>query len=185
MLLALSKPAQALDCPPGSYMCACWGWECDGIFEGCYWGYSAICCNNDEECVCGEGREPSCGFCFTRETEVGIKNSKTQKLQTEKIENLKPGDMVESFNPETGEITESAVLDTTELTREGYYELETESGKKVKVTGEHPFSAVKAENSILNTENLKLIGDLKDILSNTLTYKLISSLQAKVNGILH
>jgi len=122
---------------------------------------------------------------------VRIKNSKTQKLQTEKIENLKPGDIVESFDPETGEISEGIVSNIQKANREGYYELETESGKKVKVTGEHPFLALRSENN--QTSNSKSqtiskfqnsISKLEEIFSHTLTYKVISGFQSKVSGLL-
>jgi hypothetical protein len=125
-------------------------------------------------CTCGSGP------CFTGETEIGIKNSKTQKLQ---IKDLKPGDVVESFNPETGEIMEGTVSDVTKLTRQGYYVLETESGEKVKVTAEHPFLAVK--NQELGIMNNELIEKVKDIFPHTLTYRVITGLQAKVAEILH
>lgn len=48
------------------------------------------------------------------------------------------------------------------------------------MTGEHPFLAVEAKNSKLKTENAKLIDNLKNLLSNTLTYRVITGLQAKV-----
>ncbi len=148
-----------------------------------------------QECADDDGNEYSqcCGGggCFTGETEVNTESSlpagkagKTPKLQ---IKDLEEGDLVSSFDPETGEIKENTVSGILEYTREGYYELETESGKKVKVTGEHPFLAVKAKNDG-ETEKLKnqetVLDKVKEILSQTLTYKLITNLQATVNEIL-
>lgn len=130
------------------------GWNC--TYEYCYY------CTN-------------CGGCFMGETEVEgekLQNSKTQKLQ---IKDLEEGDIVSSFNPETGEIKEGMVSDVTKATREGYYELETESGKKVEVTAEHPLLAVKNES---------FIAKLRDIFSHIPINQLISDLQVKVNEIL-
>lgn len=132
--------------------------SCNGSINYCTGTYADRC-------------DLACGGCFVGGTSVASK-----QLSDQAIENLKPGDMVSSFNPETGEVSESQVSEVHKLTREGYYELETESGKKVKVTGEHPFLAIKSEEN--------LISKLKNALSNTLTFRLITSLQAKLGEIL-
>jgi hypothetical protein len=170
---------------------------CDGLTHCTYCICSVCECVGCEGfwCWCCPCTSPPCAGCFTGETGIGMSNqesapesgqarTKNQKSGIEQIKELEPGKIVSSFDPETGEIKENTVSGILKFPREGYYELETESGKKVKVTGEHPFLAVKAENSILNTENLKLIDNLKNIISNTLTYKLITNLRAKVNEVL-
>jgi hypothetical protein len=161
-----------IGCPPGGDGCACDTCPC----IGCVWSYC-------ECCLCSS---PPCGSCFTGETEIDAGNSlpagkagKTPKLQ---IKDLKEGDLVSSFDPETGEIKENTVSGILKFTREGYYELETESGKKVEVTGEHPFLAVrnkKNQSSIIDHRS-----SIIDILSHTLTYKLITALQAKASQVL-
>ena len=123
----------------------------------------AYCGGCTSSCPCGGG-------CFVEGTSVA-----SEQLSDQAIEKLEPGDIVSSFNPETGEISESQVSEVHKITREGYYELETESGKKVKVTGEHPFLAVKSEEN--------LISKLKNVLSNTLTFRLIISLRTKLGEV--
>ena len=142
----------------------------DGVLWKCwskYIGDGMVCEHWD--CTAGSS-PPGCG-CFVGGTEVATKLPSDQA-----IENLKPGDIVSSFNPETGEISESQVAEVHKVTREGYFELETESGKKVKVTAEHPFLAIKANN-------FQLIDKLKNFLSHTLTFRLIISLRTKLGEV--
>ncbi|HUV43120.1 MAG TPA: Hint domain-containing protein [Patescibacteria group bacterium] len=156
--------------------------------DGCSWS-DCLCvgCEMSDGycCPCS-----SCGApCFTGETEINLgqegERAGEQKGETKQIKDLKPGEIVSSFNPETGEIKEGTVSNVTKTIREGYYGLETESGKKVKVTGEHPFLAIKGENNQASSTKLQTTLDkFKDILSNTLTYRLITGLQAKVSEIL-
>lgn len=115
----------------------------------------------------------SCGGCFPGETEVEGKKVQDSKIQRLQIQDLDEGDIVSSFNPESGEISEGKVSDIKKTGREGYYILETESGKKVKVTAEHPFLAVSEKN---------LTAKIKEVLSHTLTFQLITSLHNKLNG---
>ena len=154
-------------------------WFC--FYDECYWATSWNCADEStwvyNSCVyCSD-----CGGCFTGETEIAVGESEnSEKSETKQIKDLKPGDVVESFNPETGGIKEGTVSDVTKTTREGYYILETESGKKVKVTAEHPFLAIKSEKeqeSINQVSNFK--NQLKEIFSNTLTYRFLANLQAK------
>ncbi len=163
MLFGLLLPTRvwALSCPEGMYICFC-------PHEN---GYRARCCALDESCHCPDYPDmPSCGECFTGETEVEVGDSEAKQ-----IKDLKEDEMVSSFNPETGEVKEETVSDVQELTREGYYQLETESGKKVKVTAEHPFLAV---------ENESFIAKIKEVFSQTLTYRVITGLESKLSDIL-
>ena len=160
-------------------------WFC--FYDECYWATSWNCADEStwvySSCVyCSD-----CGGCFTGETEISVGESEnsenSENSETKQIKDLKEGDIVSSFVPETGEIKEGTVSDVTKTTREGYYILETESGEKVKVTGEHPFLAIKAKNNG-ETEKLKnqetTLDKLKDIFSYTLTYRLITSLQTNI-----
>jgi hypothetical protein len=165
----------AVDC--AWYSCS--GPNPDGSYLECYCDGGKYCCERVSSCGgCGGGG------CFTGETEIGIgqegERAGEQEGETKQIKDLKPGDVVESFNPETGEIKEGTVSDVTKTTREGYYILETEGGYKVKVTAEHPFLAIKSEKeqeSINQVSNFK--NQLKEIFSNTLTYRFLANLQAK------
>ncbi len=164
----------------------CWCLICTtycGDLPNCYLEFCYWCWN------CG-------GECFTGETEISIgqegERAGEQERETKPIKDLKPGDVVESFSPETGDIKEGTVSDVTKTTREGYYELETESGERVKVTGEHPFLALKSENNqIPNSKSQTIskfqnsISKLEEILSQTLTYKVITGLQAKISNFVH
>jgi hypothetical protein len=162
-------------CIPTAPCCGCM--EC--LCVGCIETYGE-CCN------CTDPSQ-ACGGCFTGETEIKLgqeseRAGEQEGEQTKQIKDLKSGDVVESFNPETGEIEEGTVSDITKTTREGYYILETESGEKVKVTAEHPFLAVKNQESINQVSNLR--EKIANILSQTLTYKVITALQAKLGEIL-
>jgi hypothetical protein len=166
-----TNPAGCPGCPFDCCPCNLGAGEC----AQCCTQYCCDSSGNWEIGCCGGG-------CFTGETEINTENSKTPKLQ---IKDLEEGDLVSSFNPETGEIKENTVSGILKFTREGYYELETESGNKVKVTGEHPFLAIKGENNQApSTEFQTTLDKVKAILSKTLIYKVISDLQAKVSEIL-
>jgi len=167
-----------------SYLCdGQWGRYCECESCPCVgcpgWGCQCCPCNNPP---CGGGG------CFTGETEISVgqagERAGEQEGETKEIKDLQPGDVVESFNPETGEVVEGTVEDVTKTTREGYYLLETESGEKVKVTGEHPFLAIKTTQQAISNRQQELIEKIENILSNTLTYKLITGLQAKVSEVL-
>lgn len=136
-------------------VCPCIG--CDEIYTEC--------------CECSS---PICGGgCFIGEVEIATERSSDQA--TKKIKEFELGDIVSSFNPKTGEVSEGEVTDIHKLTREGYYVMETESSKKVEVTAEHPFLVVKNES---------FIAELKNLLSHILTYQLITGAQTKLGEIL-
>ena len=81
------------------------------------------------------------GGCFTPETKISTPEGEKE------IQNIKEGEVVKSFDSETGEIKESTVSDVHKRQVQGYYILKTESGREIKVTGEHPILAVKADKS--------------------------------------
>jgi len=171
---------------------------CTSVFHEAYcnsgWpGCSPYCVCGDCPCIgceyssadcCNCSSPPPCtGGCFTGETEITVKETGGAK-ETEQIKNLEAGDSVSSFDPETGEIKESTVSDVTKTTREGYYILETESGQKIKVTAEHPFLAIKAENSQKSDSDFQTnLNKLEEIFSHTLTYRLITNVKAKLTEI--
>ncbi|MCJ7645889.1 hypothetical protein MUO65_03155, partial [bacterium] len=152
-------------------VCFC---QCERVnnIDTCWWADCPLnvcgCECEWHEGICSEGSCQNCtgcsgGGCFTGETGISVGESEnsenSENSETKKISELKPGDIVESFSPETGEIKEGTVSDVTKTTREGYYILETESGKKVKVTGEHPFLAIKSEK---NQESINQISNFKN-----------------------
>ena len=189
VLICLLLPGEikAQDCA------ACAGTCCCTNPAGCQYNACSICnaygCHSGyaQTCRTWEGCwDQCCGTCFTGETEISLgqegERAGEQEGATKQIKDLKPGDVVKSFDPETGEITEGTVSDVTKTTREGYYILETESGEKVKVTAEHPFLAVKNQESVNQVSNFR--ERITNILSQTLTYKVITGLQAKIGEVL-
>jgi hypothetical protein len=192
-LLIMPQPIFA-QCTFVGYKCDCYQHcDCnnDGIAnEPCceWWNCDCLGCPEISEwcCPC-----TGCQPCFTGETEITVGESEnsensdnSENSETKQIKDLKPGDVVESFNPETGKIKEGTVSDITKTTREGYYTLETESGEKVRVTAEHPFLAIKAKNFQFPISNFQLIDKLENIFSQTLTYRVISGLQEKIGEVL-
>lgn len=193
----------AAGCSANSSFCTSRPTYCKCYYSGCSPGWpedwyavqqcvnGAWCVDCESDCSCGNGG------CFTGETEINVKETKGTKEtdETREIKDLKPGDIVSSFDPETGEISEGTVSDVTKITREGYYILETESGKKVRVTAEHPFLAIKAKNDQASNSPAErdpavrdkfqtTLDGIKDILSQTLTYKVITNLRSKLVEIL-
>lgn len=160
------------------------------------WICCCTCCDDAGGCVqdccaapAGSDSCTPCVGCFTGETTIDTESQDTGVQGEKEIKDLQPGEIVSSFNPETGEISEGEVSDIKKTTREGYYILETESGKKVKVTAEHPFLAVKAENDQISNSKLQTISKfqnsiskLGDFLSHTLTYQLVSNLATKITA---
>jgi len=87
------------------------------------------------------------GGCFTGETEITMGNSDSDSEKDgdsdgnsdlREIQDIKEGDVVKSFDAETGEVREATVTGIHKREVSGYWVLKTESGKEVKVTGEHP-----------------------------------------------
>ncbi len=163
--------------------CADWGEPSCSCDDDPFWPCTKVTCGGSTCCVydCTPG---SCG-CFTGKVGAGIKGTEgtEETYETKEIKELQPGDVVSSFNPETGEVSEGTVSDIQKLTREGYYVLETESGKKVRVTGEHPFLAVKSEKNQSAINNQQLLDKVKDFLSHTLAYQFLATLQAKLSSL--
>ena len=55
------------------------------------------------------------------------------------IEEIKAGDKILSFDPLTQENKENKVSEPYSVKRDHYYDILTQSGEKIKATGEHPF----------------------------------------------
>lgn len=137
-------------CPSSCQLLGCAGWgESSCTCSTCC---SKTVCSGGTCCVyeCPAG---SCE-CFTGETKIAAVETK------KRIEILGKGEVVASFDPEAGEIKEGTVLEVAKTTREGFWQLETENGRKVRVTGEHPFLAIKTERSqltIIEHQFLKMV----------------------------
>jgi len=93
--------------------------------------------------------------CFTAKTSITLANG-----QTARIENLKAGDNVLSFDSDLNvEKTEVAKLIKSQ--REGYFVISAENGQRVEATAEHPF--LTWNRKFKKVEDLK-VGDAVFIL---------------------
>lgn len=84
---------------------------------------------------CGMG----CTYCTDGKTPVYGKNLPRGKQQ---IAKLKVGDGVWSFNEVTQQVEEDIVTSVMARTANEYYEIDTEDGHTIKITGEHPVFVV-------------------------------------------
>lgn len=90
------------------------------------------------------------GGCFLADTEILV-NEKLLGQANKKIQDLKPGDKIVSFNEETGKRESSTLERVEKLVAENYYVI----NNYVRATGEHPFYTT---DGIKNVEELR-IGD--------------------------
>ena len=84
---------------------------------------------------CGMG----CTYCIEGKTPVYGKNLPRGKQQ---IAKLQVGDGVWSFNETTQQAEEDVVTSIMARTTNEYYEIDTEDGHTIKITGEHPILVV-------------------------------------------
>ncbi len=130
-----SCPYGAL-CEGGVCDCLSGGWlDCDIPPDG-------ICDCSQETHICVGG---SCAECFLPGTRILMADGGLKS-----IEDIESGDVVISYNDETGEITESRVEELLVHTKEnrvvpndGYYVLTTADGQEARVTGIHLLYAMK------------------------------------------
>jgi hypothetical protein len=72
-------------------------------------------------------------ICFTAGTKISLSDGTIKN-----IEDIKAGDIVIGFNPDTGELMNSTVTGTTTTQAEGYYVVKT-NDSQVNATKNHPF----------------------------------------------
>jgi len=133
-------------------------------YNECVTGIEQRCCDET-----GHWTYCCCIGCFPGETKIGVRESEDLEYKNrleKEIKELRPGDYVSSFDSETGEILRGEVSEVQKYTREGYYLLETESGGKVKATGEHPFLAIKSENNQISNSKYQIISKFKKTISD-------------------
>lgn len=142
------------------------------------------CTSNDDCCVgqvCMNGFcvGPGCPECFTGDTKI------TTDVGEKEIQKVKEGDVVKSFDSETGEVKEATVTAIHKREVSGYYVLKTESGREVKVTGEHPFLALRQEkDEVGKVEEVGKVGKEKDGYQLLVTgYKFLGEIWEKVKGL--
>ena len=139
--------------PHASHACYCYGhsggfdmvaYQCDNDSTGCccydlMGQMVGLCCGND-----GDNPPPPPG-CFVADTMVSTPDGDVA------IQNLKTGDLVNTFLDHDDEITTTAVSalvshDPSEDTA-GLYELKTEN-RTITATGNHPFVGVDQDNPL-------------------------------------
>ena len=157
------------------------GWHCspDEGQQDCAWGNGAR-----RTCRCCRGC-PGEESCFTSETKISTPEGdptspEASEGQEKEIKDIEEGDVVKSFDPETEEIGESTVTNVHKRQVSGYYVLKTESGREIKVTGEHPILAVKADKSEAQDSKPETISNIK-ILNSKLA-EFLGGVWEKVTG---
>jgi len=123
------------------------------------------------------------GGCFTGETKIatpggGPLSPEASEGQGKEIKDIKEGDVVKSFDSETGEIRGSTVTGIHKREASGYWVLKTESGKEVKVTGEHPFLAQQGMGEVSNVSEVPKVSKGQKI------SQLLNSIWEKVKEVL-
>jgi len=121
----------------------------DYVSGACRQWVGACCYESPEYCSGG----PSCFLPGTKiKMEVGEKN----------IEEVKKGDVLVSFDPQSRKQVLNAVWEPYSVTRDHYYTIKTVSGKEVKATDEHPFYT--GEGSVPNKSLIQKAQALVNIL---------------------
>jgi hypothetical protein len=140
------------DCPADGY---CDNGKCDC---GSDWDD----CDNDGVCECDLSTHHcvglSCEECFLPGTKISMADGSLKK-----IEDVESGDVVLSYNEETGEITQSVVeqllvhtKENRKVPKDGYYVLATADGQEVKVTGIHLlYSMIDGSEMYESVQNLE------------------------------
>lgn len=101
----------------------------------CCFCYDCACigCEMDSDACCDCYSPPSCGIsCFLPGTNISTPEGEVV------IEEIKTGDKIQGFDPETKEQIVGVVSESYSVVRDHYYVIKTESGKEVKTTDEHP-----------------------------------------------
>jgi len=96
-----------------------------------------LTCDSCDSCSCGGG-------CFAGDTPVSTPDGESA------ISDLKEGDMVSSYDPQTGSESTSLIQKTFEYSRGAYYKIRTKDGEELKVTAEHPLYAIQKEETPLS-----------------------------------
>jgi len=100
---------------------------------------------------CDPGSSPcSGGSCFTSDTKISTPDG------VKDIKDLKEGDVVKSFDPDTGKITESTVTDPYSKVSDHIYTITTSDGSVVKTTAEHPFYVGTESDQLPVSTSLKI-----------------------------
>ena len=96
----------------------------------------------------GEDPPPPPGCCFTAGTKIAMADGTYNK-----IEDVAIGDLVLSYDIESGQIIPSVVLELSSPFRDHYYIMSFESGESLNLTGDHPVRIIKSGTEVWGAIN--------------------------------
>ena len=132
-------PGENGEPPNGNVDISCSG-DCGAGGDSCVDG--CVCCDwVDDVPNSGTCSSPTACICFTGETEIATKKLKNGETEKQKIEEIKVEDEVLCFD-KGGQEKTCRVEEIFKRESDHYYLLETTTGRKVRVTAEHPFLAL-------------------------------------------
>lgn len=128
---------------------------CHGEGRYCIFSYTYECdptCASVPTCHEDSAHQTSCsndptfkcdgGGCFTADTKINTTDGEKN------ITEVKTGDVVLGFDPDTQKIEENVVEMPYTYEDSSYYNIETNDGSSVKVTAEHPFYVGNGDESL-------------------------------------
>ncbi|MCG2809823.1 MAG: hypothetical protein L6275_05815, partial [Candidatus Portnoybacteria bacterium] len=93
----------------------------------------------DGQCVTGDTLLP-----IIKSEEFSISNSQfsiSEQIEYKQIKDVQSGDYVLSLNEKTGELTPAKIKQLMDMGVKTIYEIETEDGRTIRTTGNHPYLA--------------------------------------------
>ena len=121
------------------------------MYQGCNGNASDFTVRQDfYMCPPGESACSGGGSCFTSDTKISTPDG------AKDIKDIKEGDVVKSFDPDTGKITESTVTDPYSKVSDHIYTITTSDGSVVKTTAEHPFYVGTESDQLPVSTSLKI-----------------------------
>ncbi|MCG2809578.1 MAG: hypothetical protein L6275_04555, partial [Candidatus Portnoybacteria bacterium] len=132
------------------------------------------------------------GQCVTGDTLLPIVNSGAAPVARAapnytRIDEVQPGDYVLSLNEKTGELTPAKIKQLMDMGVKTIYEIETEDGRTIRTTGNHPYLArpdlvgllgvIEQNNTPENNQN-----NTSDNIKNNIIHNLTSLIFATFNN---
>ncbi|MFA6198731.1 MAG: hypothetical protein WC734_06320, partial [Patescibacteria group bacterium] len=101
-------------------------------------GASLLTVNSDGQCVTGDTLLP---VVVSANQKATFEESEIVNIKYVQIKDIKSGMEVLSLNEKTGELEPAKIKGLLDMGVKPIYEIETESGKKIRTTGNHPYLA--------------------------------------------
>ena len=94
------------------------------------------------------------GQCVTGDTKLVERGKKKKRESKEiRIDEVKGGEEILSLDEKTGQLVPRKIKGLLDMGVKPIYQLETEDGKKIRTTGNHPYFAIKQENAPENQKS--------------------------------